>query len=98
MFHVAQAICGTISHASGHTHIAYELTGDQRVPNWLLASSFGWRSCKALIVSERLPGQADVYWNRSGGGMCDVMKINNLEARYPEARKKLVGFENIKVR
>ena len=29
--------------------------------------------------------------------MCDVVKINNLEARYPEARKKLVGFEDMKV-
>ena len=30
--------------------------------------------------------------------MCDVVKLNNLEARYPEARKKLVGFEKMQVR
>ena len=63
MLHVTQTICGSVRHVLMQTPEAHALTGDQRVPDWLLASFLGWRSCKTFVISKRLLGRAGEDWN-----------------------------------
>ncbi len=98
MLHVTQTICGSVSRVSIQNQEAHALTGDQRVPDWLLASFLGWRSCKAFVVSKRLLGRGGEYWEMADQRVAYTIfgEAINLEALYLEARRKPVDFGQMK--
>ena len=77
---------------SRHVKNVYTLTGDQRIPDWLLASFLGWRSCKAFVVSENFFGQAGDHWKTAGQWVAYEIfgKTMNLEAPYLKASRTAV--------
>lgn len=48
----------------------YALTGNQRVPDWLLASLLRWRGSEAFVIAESLSGQANADWKRGQRVAC----------------------------